>query len=64
MSCGCGKPNDDHGDARHITLTDLDQAAQAATISRDEAARNIMQTYSQMGSTQGQPVQASASPDA
>ncbi len=21
ISCGCGKPNDDHGDARNITVT-------------------------------------------
>ena len=28
MSCGCGKPNDNHGDVRNITLSNLEQAAQ------------------------------------
>ncbi len=53
MSCGCGRPNDDHGDARHITLDELDQAAQAANISREQAAQNIMDCCRQVGSDQG-----------
>jgi hypothetical protein len=32
LSCGCGKPDDDHGDARNITLQDVDEAAQAAGL--------------------------------
>ncbi len=42
MSCGCGAPNDDHGDERNITQDDLDRAAAAANISREQAAENIM----------------------
>jgi hypothetical protein len=42
MNCGCGKPNDDHGDELNITQRDLDRAAEAARISTDEAAQNIM----------------------
>ena len=42
MSCGCGAPNDDHGDERNITQDDLDRAAQAADVSRERAAENIM----------------------
>lgn len=42
MSCGCGSPNDNHGDDRHITQADLDRAAQAANVSREQAAQNIM----------------------
>lgn len=41
LSCGCGVPNDDHGDHRHITQDDLDTAAQAAGISVNEAGTNI-----------------------
>ena len=60
MSCGCGRPNDDHGDARHITQEDLDQAAQAANISREQAAQNIMDCCRPMSSAQEAQSQASA----
>jgi hypothetical protein len=43
LSCGCGQPNEDHGDARHITMEELEEAARAADISTQEAARNISQ---------------------
>ena len=42
LSCGCGKPNDKHGDERHITQQDLEGAAKAAQISTQQAAQNIM----------------------
>jgi hypothetical protein len=60
MSCGCGSPNDNHGDERNITQDDLDRAAQAASISRDQAAQNIMDCCGQMGATQGGQEQAGA----
>ena len=41
VSCGCGEPNERHGDDRHITQDDLQQAAAAANISLDEVVRNI-----------------------
>lgn len=47
ISCGCGKPNDDHGDSRNITLDDLNQAAAAAGTTRDRVLQNIL------GSTNG-----------
>ena len=40
-SCGCGKPNDDHGDAANITVNDIERAASAAGISTEEAAKNM-----------------------
>lgn len=40
-SCGCGQPSDNHGDSRNITVDDVDKAAQAAGVSREEAAENI-----------------------
>ncbi len=45
LTCGCGEPNDDHGDSRHITMDELKQAAEAAEVSVDEAARNFQETY-------------------
>jgi hypothetical protein len=44
LTCGCGVPNDDHGDERHITMEDLKTAAEAAEISVDEAVRNFDET--------------------
>jgi hypothetical protein len=41
LDCGCGEPNERHGDERHITMDDMRAAAQASEISVDEAARNI-----------------------
>lgn len=40
-SCGCGRPDDGHGDSRHITLTVLRCAAEAAHIPTEQAAANI-----------------------
>ncbi len=42
MSCGCMEPNNDHGDARNLTQQDLDRAAEAAGVDRQQAAENIM----------------------
>jgi len=44
LSCGCGEPDADHGDPRHITMEDLRKAAEAAVISPQEAAENIKVT--------------------
>jgi hypothetical protein len=44
LSCGCGEPNDNHGDDRHITLDMLQEAAEAAEVSTEEAANNIVET--------------------
>jgi hypothetical protein len=41
LSCGCGEPDADHGDPRHITMAMLKEAAEAAEISAEEAAKNI-----------------------
>jgi hypothetical protein len=48
MSCGCGKPNDNHGDSRNITLHDLNDAAEAAGISTAQAVQNIMNASQQV----------------
>ena len=49
MSCGCGSPNDTKGDSRNITQDDLNNAAQAANITPEQAAQNIVDTSQQMG---------------
>jgi hypothetical protein len=41
LDCGCGEPNESHGDDRHITMAQLQAAAQASGISVTEAAQNI-----------------------
>jgi hypothetical protein len=41
MTCGCGSPNDDHGDAANITYDQLQSAADAANIDAETAADNL-----------------------
>jgi hypothetical protein len=40
-SCGCGTPNNDHGDRRNITLDQVKQAAAAAGIPISQAGENV-----------------------
>ena len=64
-SCGCGKPNDQHGDSRHITLDQIQQAAKAANMSPTQVAQNMMDSVKQSGAASsmsaGQSSQASSS---
>ena len=46
LVCGGGNANDDHGDARSITLDKLKQAAEAQGVGVDEAAANILEGVS------------------
>lgn len=64
LSCGCKKPNDDHGDNRNITMKDIDQAAQAAGTTRDQVAQNIEKTVTQAQGQQGQQGNAGQAPRA
>ncbi len=43
LSCGCGEPNENHGDHRNITLDQLEESAKAADISTEQAAQNIIE---------------------
>jgi hypothetical protein len=43
LSCGCGEPNERHGDDAHITAEDLRAAAEAAGIDMESASDNIHQ---------------------
>lgn len=49
-SCGCNMFEDDHGDNRHITIQDLQAAAEAAGITVQEVVDNL-----QAAASQGQP---------
>lgn len=51
LDCGCGEPNERHGDERHIVLDDVRAAAEASGISVDEAARNISEGVRQAQSS-------------
>ena len=48
MTCGCGEPEADHGDTRHITYSELKAAADAAEISIEEATKNIQETLNKV----------------
>jgi hypothetical protein len=58
LSCGCGKPNEDYGDTRNITLEELDQAAQVDGITREQVVQNIVNTVAQAQSQQSSSDQA------
>ena len=51
LDCGCGKPNDDHGNADHLTMEQVEKAAKASGISVDEAVKNISKTMKDAQST-------------
>jgi len=51
LDCGCHHPSDTHGDNRHITMQDLQQAAEASNVSVQEVAQRIQQEV-QQGSAQ------------
>jgi len=46
-SCGCRQVNEDHGDERHITMSDLEEAAVAADVSVDEVVQNLQAAVGQ-----------------
>jgi len=41
VDCGCGQPDDRHGDERHITMSDIRAAADASEVSVEEVAARI-----------------------
>ncbi len=47
VSCGCDKPNDDHGDSRNITMNQIEQAASAIGKEPKDVAQNIQKSMSQ-----------------
>jgi hypothetical protein len=47
VSCGCGKPNDNHGDERHITMDQIQKAASAAGCSPADVVKNMQKGIGQ-----------------
>jgi hypothetical protein len=47
LDCGCGEPNERHGDDRHIVMDDVRAAAEASEVSVEEATRNIIESLRQ-----------------
>ena len=41
MTCGCGQPNETHGNDANITYDQLQAAASAAGIENEQAADNL-----------------------
>ena len=41
LSCGCGEPNEDHGNPANITYDDLKEAADSEGLTVEQAADNI-----------------------
>jgi hypothetical protein len=50
LSCGCGEPNQDHGDPRNIIMQKLEEAAQAGDTTPEQAAQNIVEGLESSGS--------------
>ena len=59
LNCGCGKPDDDHGNPANITADDLHRAGAANGQSLRTSAQNILDTVDAMAGEQ-QAVGASA----
>jgi hypothetical protein len=53
LDCGCGEPNESHGDPRHITMDTIRAAADASEISVDEAIKNIGEALQQSRTGEG-----------
>jgi hypothetical protein len=49
-NCGCGVPEDTHGDDRNIAWSAIVASAEANDISAEEAAKNISEMARQQGS--------------
>jgi hypothetical protein len=48
LNCGCGKPNEDHGNSANITADDLRRAGEANDQSLRESAQHIVETVEQL----------------
>lgn len=44
LTCGCGLPHDDHGNADYLTIEDLEASARADDMGLDEAVKNLVAT--------------------
>jgi len=69
MNCGCGRPNDDKGNALNITAEELRAAAQINNQSLRESAQHILEAVERLdrprrgASGLGQPAAATGGQD-
>jgi hypothetical protein len=54
MNCGCGRPDDDHGNSANITAAHLQKAADANDQSLRESAQHILETVELLDSSRRQ----------
>jgi hypothetical protein len=59
MNCGCGEPEDRHGDPANITRSDLERASEANGQTLDETMRNLQDAYRTVEQEQSGGVSAS-----
>jgi hypothetical protein len=48
LNCGCGEPNEDHGNPANITAEDLRRAGEANDQSLRESAQHIVETVERL----------------
>ena len=48
-TCGCGIPEDTHGDARNIPWSAIVAAAEAASLPPGQVAQNVLQLAQELG---------------
>ncbi len=53
LNCGCGVPEDRHGDDANITAADLRAAADANGQTMDETVQNLTTSLSGLGTNAG-----------
>ena len=52
LNCGCGKPNEDHGNPANITADDLRRAGEANDQSLRESAQHIVETVEMLDASE------------
>ena len=63
MSCGCGEPDNDHGNPDHITRERMERAARAAGVDIEQAADNIHESARQLTGKAGAPGRSGTTDD-
>jgi len=43
-SCGCGKPDEQHGDSANITKSQINDAARAAETTPEQVVQNLTES--------------------
>ncbi len=54
ISCGCDEPEDNHGNAKHMTLKQFREAATAAEVEMPQLLKNIEEGFKRFAGVQPQ----------